>query len=147
MNRTTALLLLVAIPLLSCEHVTHEAHASATKWEKDEITSWGGSQNTTGADGFNNGSDHNASFQVGAQTAGTLFTGLFGYLATKAMYLTQQLQNASLASIQKAQIQADLSKTLAQLKANAVTGQQKNFAALIENGTINSTNVGHLRGQ
>ncbi len=63
---------LLCLLITSCQLATHEAHASATKWEKDMNITWGGTTHTTGADGWDNATDHNASFQVAAQTAGAL---------------------------------------------------------------------------
>lgn len=140
-----AALLLGIVFLTSCQFAAHESHASATKWEKDTNFTMGGTTHTTGADGWDNGTDHNASFQVGTQAAGGIFTGYFGYLAAKAVQLTQQLQNANLSKEALATTQANLQVTLAQLAGAAKTGQQANFALALQTGAINAGNIGTLK--
>lgn len=131
--------------LCSCQLATHESHASAGKWEKDTNFTMGGTTHTTGADGWDNATDHNASFQVGAQAATSLGAGLFSFWATKSVQLTQQLQNANLTKEQLATTQANLQIALAQMTAAAKTGQQANFALLVKSGVINSSNIGTLK--
>jgi len=110
--------LILLVPLLaSCQYASHESHASATKWEKDTNITWGGTTHTTGADGWDNATDHNASFQVAMQTGGVALAGWIGYLTQKSADLTSQLANANLTSFQKAQLNQQLALTQAQLKA------------------------------
>lgn len=113
----TILSLLLCASLAACQVASHESHASATKWEKDFNVTWGGTTHTTGADGWDNATDHNASFQVAAQTAGVALGSWIAYLQQHSKDLTDQLANANLTSFQKAQLQQQLSLTQAQLKA------------------------------
>jgi len=108
------------ILLCSCQLAMHEAHASATKWEKDTNFTFGGTTHTTGADGWDNATDHNASFQVAAQAAGVALGSYVAYLTQKSADLTSQLANTNLTSLQKAQLQTQLATTQANL-AQAVT--------------------------
>jgi hypothetical protein len=116
----TALLLLL---LSSCQFAQHESHASATKWEKDINITWGGTTHTTGADGWDNATDHNASFQVAAQTAGTTLTAYIGYLTTRITEITKQLQNANLTKQQIATLKYQYLTTKAQLDAATAQAQ------------------------
>jgi len=109
--------LFLAVFLCSCQLATHESHASATKWEKDTNITWGGTTHTTGADGWDNATDHNASFQVAAQTAGTTLTAYIGYLTTQANYLLQAMQNKNLTTQQIASLKYQYLTTHAQLTA------------------------------
>lgn len=117
--RATNFLLLCAelVVLCSCQFATHASHASATKWEKDTNISFGGTTHTTGADGWDNATDHNASFQVAAQTAGTTLTSYIGYLTYKIGQITTQMQNANLTKQQIATLKFQYLTTKAQLDA------------------------------
>lgn len=124
----------LCILLCSCQFAAHESHSSATKWEKDTLLTLGGTTHTTGADGFDNATDHNASFQVGAQTLGA------GYAAGRTA-ATQASNNAKDAAInasnntaatQQALNASNAATAQAQISANAakVAGQQANAVQL-----------------
>lgn len=113
----------VTLLLTSCQLATHESHASVTKWEKDTLISWGGTTHTTGADGFDNATDHNSSFQVAVQAAGT------GYAVGQTF---------------KATVNAANNKTAQQANTlNAQTTQAKNAsdAATAQGATAAKTSV------
>lgn len=127
----------------SCQIAQHEAHSGANKWEKDTLLTLGGSTHTTGADGFSNTTDHNASFQVGAQAAGVAVTGIVGYLTQKSADLTTQLANAQAGSTARAQISANLQATLkqldAQLASQGLTNQANHFQTAVNAGLFTAS--------
>lgn len=114
--RFKALLAIVLTTCIcSCQLALHESHASATKWEKDTLVTWGGTTHTTGADGFDNATDHNASFQVAAQTGGAAIGGIVGYLTQKSNNILTAMQNKNLTTQQIATLKFQYLTTQAQL--------------------------------
>lgn len=122
----------MGILLTSCQLATHESHASATKWEKDTNITWGGTTHTTGADGWDNATDHNASFQVAAQTAGVALGAWIAYLQQRSADLTTQLQNTNLTKQQIATLKFQYLTTQAQLQE--ATKQQAIASGLAPKG-------------
>lgn len=110
-------LLLACFVSSSCQLATHEAHASAAKWEKDTNITWGGTTHTTGADGWDNATDHNASFQVAAQTAGVALGGYIALLQQRSADLTSQLSSANLTKLQIATLRQQQAINQANLDA------------------------------
>jgi hypothetical protein len=107
-----SLIAFFSLALASCQMVSHEAHNGTGKWEKDFAMTLGGTTHTTGADGWANSTDHNQSFQVGAQAATTIIGGIAAGQVSKAKTAsdnataTAQQANTNATAVQQAQIQA-----------------------------------------
>jgi len=120
--------LTVCASLTSCQLATHESHASATKGEKDMNVTWGGTTHTTGADGWDNATDHNASFQVFAQAGFATLGAYIAYLQQHSADLLAALQNTNLTKSQIAGLKFQYLTTQAQLQE--ATKQQAIAAGL-----------------
>lgn len=130
---------LLALALISCRTLDHTAISNGNyHYEHDIAKTLGGSTHFTGADGASDTTDHNASFQVGAQTAGTVATGIIGLLTVRAQELTTQLANAQAGSTARATISANLATTLkqldTQLAAQGLSNQATHFQTAVNAG-------------
>lgn len=125
-------LIALCASLASCQLATHESHASATKWEKDTLFTMGGTTHTTGADGWDNATDHNASLQVFAQAGFATLGSYIAYLTQHSADLLAALQNTNLTKQQIAGLKFQYLTTQAQLAE--ATKQQAIAAGLAPKG-------------
>ncbi len=102
--------------LCACSKLDYHADAKA-KTEDINYLTFGGSSAIDSAGGTRITQNHNKTAGQFFQTAATGLTVGFSYLTQKAQELTTQLANANLTSLEKAKVQADLQKTLAQIAA------------------------------
>lgn len=124
---------LILLLLTSCQLATHESHASATKWEKDTLISVGGTTHTTGADGFDNATDHNASFQVAVQAGGAGYAVGQTSKATINAANNKTAQKLNASNAQTTQLKNASDATTAQGKTAASAGE---FDTAVKGGAV-----------